>query len=180
MNRNHFLMMMMGLGISFSAQAEIPIVTLSQIEGVVLVNQGNQFARAHNGMSLSEGDRILTMKESQVALRSESYGCSSFMQENALLTITEDLNCETLTRQETEPLRYAAVGDVTGGEARAVVPGGSGAAGAAGGVGGVSAIGGMGTLATVGTIVGIGAAVGIGVGVGLAVTGDDEPSISAQ
>lgn len=174
MNRNHFLMMMMmGLGISFSAQAEIPIVTLSQIEGVVLVNQGNQFVRAYNGMSLSEGDRILTMKESQVALRSEVYGCSSSMQGNALLTVTEDLSCETLTRQEAEPLRYAAVGDVT------KVPQGSGAAG---GVGSGAAVGGMGALATTGTIIGISAAaaVGIGVGVGLAVTGDDDEPISTQ
>lgn len=170
-------MMMMGLGISFSAQAEIPIVTLSQIEGVVLVNQGNQFVRAYNGMSLSEGDRILTMKESQVALRSEVYGCSSSMQGNALLTVTEDLSCETLTRQEAEPLRYAAVGDVT------KVPQGSGAAaGAAGGVGSGAAVGGMGALATTGTIIGISAAaaVGIGVGVGLAVTGDDDEPISTQ
>jgi hypothetical protein len=51
------------------------------------------------------------MKESQVALRSEEYGCSSILQENSLLTIPKNLNCETLTRQETANQRYAALGD---------------------------------------------------------------------
>ncbi|MGR6034289.1 MAG: hypothetical protein ACU4EQ_05325 [Candidatus Nitrosoglobus sp.] len=109
--KKQILMVTLGLGIGFSVQAGTPIATLSQIEGVVLVNQGKQFARAHNGMPLTEGDRILTMKESQVALRSEEYGCSSILQENSLLTIPKNLNCETLTNQETANQRYAALGD---------------------------------------------------------------------
>jgi hypothetical protein len=111
MKKKNFLMVALSLGISFSVQAGMPIATLSQIEGVVLVNQGKQFARAYNGMPLTEGDRILTMKESQVALRSEEYGCSSILQENSLLTVSKNLNCETLTSQETANQRYAALGD---------------------------------------------------------------------
>lgn len=112
MKKKNFLMITLGLGIGSSVQAGIPIATLSQIEGVVLVNQGKQFARAYNGMPLTEGDRILTMKKSQVALRSEEYGCSSVLQENSLLAISKNLNCETLTNnQETANQRYAALGD---------------------------------------------------------------------
>ncbi len=182
MKRNCFCMIV-GLGISLSAQAEMPLVTLSQVEGVVLVNQGKQFTRAHDGMSLSEGDRILTMKESQVALRSEVHGCSSWLRENDLLTITESLNCATLTRQKAEPQRYAAVGDLPsqGGNAATGSAATSGGAGG-GATGGSGLIGGMSTSTLILTGVGIAAATGLGVGVGLTVTSDSDngPSVSAQ
>lgn len=183
MKKSSFLMLAIGLGISLSVQAEMPVVTLSHVEGVVLVNQGKQFAQAQNGMSLSEGDRILTMQESQVALRSEEYGCSSFLQGNALLTITDNLNCETLTQQKTEPLRYAAVGDTVpqgGGAGATGAAGGSGAAGGAGGAAAARTIGGISTTTAL-IAGGIAAAIGTGVGVGLTVTSsDDNPPVSAQ
>lgn len=164
MEKKGFVMMMLGLGMSFSVQADSPLLTLSQIEGIVLVNQGKQFARAHNGMTLMEGDRVLTMKESQVALRSEEYECSSFLQENSLLTIPGNLDCETLAHPETAKEQYAALGDEAAGPASQA--GGAAAGGATGGTTG-AAIGGGVMSATQSLMVGglvIGAGAGLSAG----------------
>lgn len=156
MKRKGFFMMMLGLGISFSVQAESPFLTLSQIEGIVLVNQGKQFARAHNGMILREGDRVLTMKESQVALRSEEYGCASRLSENRLFTIPENLDCETLTRSKTVKQRYAALGDKAVAPSSGSPPASQGGSAAMGGTtgGGAAAVSGGGISATTSLIVG--------------------------
>ncbi|QBQ55978.1 hypothetical protein [Nitrosococcus wardiae] len=173
MEKKGFLIIMLGLGISFSAQAEPPLLTLSQIEGIVLVNQGKQFARAHNGMPLREGDRVLTMKESQVALRSEEYNCASFLRENSLLTIPNSVDCETLTQPETTKQQYAALGDEVvesspasstgGGAAAGGATGGATTGGVTGGALGAGAMGATQSLIVGGLVVGVGAGLAAGV-----------------
>ncbi|KFI22574.1 hypothetical protein [Nitrosococcus oceani] len=179
MKRKSFFMVMVivGLGISLSAQAEPSFLTLSQVEGIVLVNQDKQFARAHNGMVLREGDRVVTMKESQVALRSEQHDCGTFLQENSLLTVPSNLNCEALTHTKTE--RYAALGDevtvppAPGPDNTAPQGGGSTATTTPGATGGAT---GGGISATTSLIVGgVVVAAGGGLAAGLAATSEASP-----
>ncbi|ABA57988.1 conserved hypothetical protein [Nitrosococcus oceani ATCC 19707] len=178
MKRKSFFMVIVGLGISLSAQAEPSFLTLSQVEGIVLVNQDKQFARAHNGMVLREGDRVVTMKESQVALRSEQHDCGTFLQENSLLTVPGNLNCEALTHTKTE--RYAALGDEvtvppapgTGNAA----PQGGGSTAAATTPGTTGGATGGGISATASLIVGgVVVAAGGGLAAGLAATSEASP-----
>ena len=110
------LIIALGFGVSFSVHGETPLLALSQVEGVVLVNQGQKFTRARNEMVLTAGDRLLTMKESQVALRSEQHGCRSLVGEHSLLTVPPSLDCTDLARLQETGTLYAALGDEPGAE----------------------------------------------------------------
>jgi hypothetical protein len=111
------LMLILGLGLNFSAQAEFPLLALSQIEGIVLANHGKKFTRVYDDILLVEGDRLLTLKESQVALKSIKYGCSVLVKGNSLLTVTENIDCEALAMLKEKGNIYAALGDEPGVEA---------------------------------------------------------------
>lgn len=76
-----------------STTAGDPIANLSEPQGRVLVNQGEEYVIGRTGMSLYSGDRIVTMDSSTVSV-AYSNGCSVDLPENSQLTLTKPDECQ--------------------------------------------------------------------------------------
>ncbi len=62
------------------------IAYLARITGGVLVNQGQQYRDGTEGLSLSTGDRVMSLAESTAIIQFQD-GCRYTMEENELVTI---------------------------------------------------------------------------------------------
>ncbi len=80
----------------FSTQyvaAEGPLISLERSWGLVLVDQGQGYESAHDGMFLSQSDRLLTMESSGGIVVSEG-GCVIKLVENSVLALDSIGGCE--------------------------------------------------------------------------------------
>lgn len=76
------------------AQSEAPrsSAMLSEVEGSVLVNQGEQFVGAEDGVSLVSGDRVMAMEGASALLRYED-GCDVRIEPATVVTLSEGSPC---------------------------------------------------------------------------------------
>jgi len=86
-----FATLLVSVGTGAQAQQE-PIATLTQLEGKVLVNQGEETVPAQAGMSLRSSDRVLTL-DGSTALVVYKDGCGLPLEENSQLTLMSVDEC---------------------------------------------------------------------------------------
>jgi hypothetical protein len=86
-----FATLLVSVGTGAQAQQE-PIATLTQLEGKVLVNQGEETVPAQAGMSLRSSDRVLTLEDA-TALVVYKDGCGLPLEENSQLTLMSVDEC---------------------------------------------------------------------------------------
>ena len=87
---------LLGLGFAFSAAAQEPnyIATIKKIEGErkVMVNAGEEFRPATEGMRLKAGDRIMVQDDSAADVQFDDE-CEYEAQENRIVTIPDRSPC---------------------------------------------------------------------------------------
>ncbi len=66
--------------------------TLLDIEGSILVNQGEQFVTGANNLGLSSGDRVMALEASSALLRYED-GCDVKVDPETIVTLSEVSPC---------------------------------------------------------------------------------------
>jgi hypothetical protein len=93
------LAMALGLGLSLGAatvlaQAPAPNATLKEIggKGNVLVNQGEEFVPAAEGMRLKPGDRVMAQDDSEADIQFDDQ-CTYEVKEQRIVTIPSDSPC---------------------------------------------------------------------------------------
>ncbi|WP_295363582.1 hypothetical protein [Arenimonas sp.] len=91
MNRTTALAAALLLACTSLAAAE-PVATLSQAEGTVLVNQGEQFVTAAEGQALQAGDRVMLMEGARASLVFTD-GCVLPLAEGSLLDVPAVSTC---------------------------------------------------------------------------------------
>jgi hypothetical protein len=93
------------------AHASDPLATLVRIDGTVMVNQGEQFRTATQGMQLVPGDRVMAMSGSDAVLVFAP-DCEVPVAANSIVTIPEGSPCEgaAMTTQAASPMLAQAVG----------------------------------------------------------------------
>jgi len=79
----------LGLG---TASAAEPIGSFARIDGVAVVSKGAQYVKAHEGMPLKEGDRLMVM-EGGKAIIAFADGCQYTLADNEILTIGAVSTC---------------------------------------------------------------------------------------
>jgi len=95
-------------GISFaalvSAQDGMGVAILDEMNGSVLVNQGERFVPATEGQSLNAGDRLMVTKNANATLVFGK-GCSTEVKGGTMVTVPEQSICEggQLVTQSLEP-----------------------------------------------------------------------------
>ena len=72
--------------------ASEPVATLSQAEGTVLVNQGEQFVTASEGQALKAGDRVMLMEGARASLVFAD-GCVLPLAEGSLVDVPAVSTC---------------------------------------------------------------------------------------
>jgi len=82
---------------------------LDRIEGSALVNQGEQYVSAREGMSVKTGDRLMVMSGGSVVI-SYSDGCRYTLGENRILTIGTSSACSGEQNNQRVGPSYAAIG----------------------------------------------------------------------
>lgn len=94
-----------------SAQEGAGVAILDQINGSVLVNQGDRFVAATEGQSLNAGDRLMVTKTGSATLVFGK-GCSTEVKAGTMVTIPEQSICEggQLVTQSLEPGAGSAPG----------------------------------------------------------------------
>lgn len=92
-----------------TASAADPVATVSQIQGVALVSQGADYVTAKQGMTLSEGDRVMAMEGGNVALTYVD-GCKLNIADNQVFTVGNAASCSegTLSQRSVGPYLAAA------------------------------------------------------------------------
>lgn len=114
---------LLGLGGVHAAAGET--VQLRQMEGSVLVNQGELFRSATEGMSLQVGDRVMVMEGGAMVLVYPD-GCRSDFKDNQIITIESVSPCEggTAQYQAMGPLYAEPMGGgaAAGGAAAGILP----------------------------------------------------------
>jgi len=115
--------MALGLGLTFGAatafaQDPAPNATLKDIggKGNVLVNQGEEFVPAAEGMRLKPGDRIMVRDDSEADIQFDDE-CAYEISENKIVTIPGSSPCAggTPLVQSLEPTGSGAVGTAAAG-----------------------------------------------------------------
>lgn len=78
----------LALGMAGLAQAN-PVAMLYKVQGKVMVNQGEKFVAAKEGMALNAGDRIMAMDGARASLE---YGnaCTIQVAPNSSITVTRE------------------------------------------------------------------------------------------
>jgi hypothetical protein len=75
-----------------AAIAEVNVAQVQSFQGKVLINQGNGFNLAANGLSLKPGDKILVSKEAS-AIVTYANGCQVSISEPKVLTVSKAAPC---------------------------------------------------------------------------------------
>lgn len=106
---------LLGTSIAFNAAASATIASI-QGKGSVLVNQGEEFRPASQGMQLKPGDRVMVQDDSEAKLKFDD-DCSYSVGENKIITIPEKSPCAggTVIAQEMNPAGGNAIGGGTTG-----------------------------------------------------------------
>ena len=115
-----------------AAGAGEQFASLARIEGSVLINQGEQYISAREGMGLKTGDRLMVMSGGSVVISYDD-GCKYTLGENRVLTIGKSTACSGEAGTQHVGPSYAAIGSPAPAAASLIVPGGMGVAGVVGG-----------------------------------------------
>ena len=84
-----------GLILATTAQAEdTRVATMSLVEGVVVVNQGERFTQAHRGLVLQKGARVFVMEGAHAELAYEGR-CRLRLESNSFLVVGDADECAT-------------------------------------------------------------------------------------
>ena len=102
-----------------ASEATAPEALLTDIEGTVLVNQGERFVNVHEATALKAGDRVLLMSGASAGLVWAD-GCEMPLVPESMLSIADQSPCVGQAAEVTRigPMLAQAVGD-TGTAARA-------------------------------------------------------------
>jgi hypothetical protein len=107
---------------SAAAQAPESTATLKGIEGKgrVMVNQGEEFVAATEGMRLKPGDRVMVQDDSSADIQFDDE-CQYEIDENRIVTIPDKSTCAggVPLVQELNPTGGAAIGSTAAGATRA-------------------------------------------------------------
>jgi hypothetical protein len=74
------------------ASAAEPLGTLARIEGSTLINQGEQYVKAREGMALKEGDRLIATEGSSAVIKFND-GCQFTLTDAQVLTVGPKSTC---------------------------------------------------------------------------------------
>lgn len=143
-------MALASVGFIGTVQAEEPLVVASigDINGRVMVYDGQKYGAAQPGMALEAGDRVITLKDASVNVNFAK-GCATRLDSNAALAISGAEVCAGgMVAQGSEPLMVAQAGSL----------GGAGLVGFGGGLFGGALL----PLAVVGGVVVVGGAIDSG------------------
>lgn len=86
--------MLGGLLAATSAPAREPVAQLKRIQGSVLVNTGDSYQSASEGMALYLGDRVMSLDKSSMVLV-YSDGCVAEFEENQIISVADVSTCES-------------------------------------------------------------------------------------
>jgi len=89
---NICLMAIAGALFARGAFAAEPVATLDNIEGVVLVNQGEKYVTAASGFVLAPGDRVLVMAGAKAVVNFTD-GCALPVSAGSTTTVPETSTC---------------------------------------------------------------------------------------
>lgn len=139
--------------IAGTASAEEPLIVASigDLDGRVMIHDGQKYSNAKPGMPLKAGQRVVTLKDSRANINFAK-GCVKNLEENAVLTLSGvDLCAGGIVAQGQEPVMVAQAGAL----------GGAGVGGGAAAGGGLFAglsttalvVGGITTAVVVGAVV---------------------------
>jgi hypothetical protein len=141
------------LGVTIAGAAE-PIGSFARIEGVAVVSKGAQYVKAHEGMPLKEGDRLMVMEGGRAILAFND-GCQYQVADNEVLTIGATSTCAANSGGSYKVDPYSAVSKAPDSAAQHFRPAAVGGTAAAGSLAWV-------VPAAVGTVAVIGAAADTG------------------
>ena len=79
------------LSLSVASAAE-PLGTLARIEGSTLINQGEQYVKAREGMAVKEGDRLIATEGSSAVIKFND-GCQFTLTDAQVLTLGPKSTC---------------------------------------------------------------------------------------
>lgn len=105
-------MALASVGFIGTVQAEEPLVVASigDINGRVMVYDGQKYGAAQPGMALEAGDRVITLKDASVNVNFAK-GCVARLDSNAALAISGAEVCAGgMVAQGSEPLMVAQIG----------------------------------------------------------------------
>lgn len=86
-----------------AASADEEVATLSQLKGHVLVSEGDQHVRAHEGMKLIKGDRLRVGKGGR-AVVTYAGGCNYRVTDDETFTIDSPNVCSLYTEADSEDI----------------------------------------------------------------------------
>jgi hypothetical protein len=81
----------LALGFGVASAAE-PVGAFARINGVAMVSQGARYVKAHEGMPLYDGDRLLVMDGGSAIIKFAD-GCRYTVHDNEILTIGATSTC---------------------------------------------------------------------------------------
>jgi hypothetical protein len=87
------LAVLAGMAAGVSAADPAAVVELRQIRGTVLVNQGNSYVTAQEGMRLNLGDQVMVMEGSHAVVSYGSDGCAYNAGQNTILRVRSQSAC---------------------------------------------------------------------------------------
>lgn len=115
-----------------SAEAPVVVAKLTKIEGNVMVNQGVNYGAAKPGMELKTGAKVVTTKNSSVAIVYNN-GCIKQVKPNSILSVGPAAEC---TNNQIKERAYVA--EAVGETATDAPPPAAGSFGVVGGLGWVA------------------------------------------
>ncbi len=92
MHHSFSAMLAAAVCLTANAQAADIVASLVQINGTALVDQGEQYTTAKEGMSLRTGDRVMVMEGGSAILKFAD-GCSYPVGDNRILTVGAADSC---------------------------------------------------------------------------------------
>jgi hypothetical protein len=101
------MMAMTGVAVS----AESPVASLTDIQGKVLVSQGEGFTSAAGLISLNVGDKIMVGPESSAAVYFEAAACSVVAKPASIFVVPAEAPCTAQTGMATDSLFVTPVAD---------------------------------------------------------------------
>jgi hypothetical protein len=84
---------LLAVQLAVHAMAAEPFALIADVEGKVLINQGNGFLVAKKAMPVEPGNRIFIGAKSEVSLTYNSMGCTAVLSKAAIVKITKTVEC---------------------------------------------------------------------------------------
>jgi hypothetical protein len=99
------------MGATIASAQDNMVATITKVEGKVLVNSGDGFVPATEGMRLKPGDRVMLQDDSEAGLKFDDE-CSRDLGENRIVTVGGKSPCAggALAEQGLEPTDGGAIG----------------------------------------------------------------------